>query len=153
MLKFSDKNTLTLVRIPFSSPNRQVKLLHGSPSKSIKTTQGVTAFFNHQSIIVLKVVSFNEFGSNGWDLYLFKGLTRKANAQSIPGVYPAVNLLLHAQGKCRVNKVLKLIESIEKRQSDLDNISEIYWVRQNARLWARMDLISPENEKNGMEII
>lgn len=148
-MDFLDKNNQIVIALSgVINNNNQYKVLFGKPVKITNYKSSELIAIPFYNLIIYQVWAGNKYGTTIWDIYVFTGTCDSKLLQSIPNIYPPVELWLYAKGKTRAKKFLKLIRNIQATEANLNLIPKNYWVRQNARLWTRMQLILPENEKN-----
>ena len=71
----------------------------------------------------------NEYGTQDWRVYVLK--TQSSGLLSkVPGISPAVKILLSSKGTVAVKRALKAIDEIEKESSvGLTEVPESYWLQ------------------------
>lgn len=106
------------------------RIRFGNVFKSKNTTLGSINIIKNQEIVVMQRWVGNEYGTQNWCLYIFRG----NGTTNVPGVYPKVNLLLFCSGSSRVNRVLALIKKINGNGINISNIEDSYYIYQNSRV-------------------
>ena len=84
--------------------------------------------------------SANEYGTQDWRIYVLQtnssGLLSK-----LPGITPAVKILLASKGSVAVKRTLKAIDKIEKESSvGLEAVPESYWRQVSNALLLKMPI-------------
>jgi len=85
---------------------------------------GDELFFNSGNIIVYAI-------SQGKKRRAFLFRTGPCGADILPGVYPAVNLLVQAKTREKVTRLLKIIASLSRRKMEIVSLSDSFFLRIN----------------------
>lgn len=91
------------------------KILYGTPERIIAGAEGEIAIFTNGI-----VAYFMAWGERKKHVYVFRC---ESGEQKIPGVYPAVRLLMEAKTRTKVARVRRLLVWLEKEKISLDGIS------------------------------
>ncbi len=119
---------LTHVQIHFVKDIINHRLLFGEPSEFIKLDKfRRLATFDAGRIFGYIRWRANEYGTQDWRLFIVK--TGSVNLLTpVPGVSPAVKLLVSASGSKEVKRSLKLLDKLKSDTAgNLETIPESYW--------------------------
>ena len=87
------------------------------------------------------------YGTCKWIFYVFRTGNITDVKNTLPGVYPKVDLLFFCYGATRVKRTLKIIAQIHRSGIEFNAISNEYWLHQHARIQTGKSLIFPYHEK------
>jgi hypothetical protein len=82
----------------------------------------------------------NAYGLKRWQLLVLQAGGPGEAMQKLVGIYPAIHVLLRANGERQVKLVLGQMSAIEALGSDLASVSSTYWRVAQNRLAARLPL-------------
>lgn len=101
------------------------RLLHGEPVEISQGVRGPIAIFPPGRLVAYLLERPRHVR-----LFLFRTcLDRATHLSEIPGVHPAVNLLLVARRRPTVKKVSKVFGLLTKHSGDIDELSDRFWLR------------------------
>ena len=121
---------LTHVQIHFVRDIINHRLLFGEPSEFIKLDKfRRLAVFEAGRIFGYIRWRANEYGTQDWRLFIAK--TGSVNLLTdVPGVAPAVQLLVSASGSKEVKRSLKLLDKLkDDTAGNLETVPESYWLQ------------------------
>lgn len=101
------------------------KLLYGDPFKSVQNEKGEVAIFQEGEIVGY----FLAWGERRRHLYLFQ--CGKGEA-SVPGVYPAVKILVDAGTRTRVSRLRNVLDWLQKNNYDMKALPDGFYARLQA---------------------
>ena len=119
---------LTHVQIHFVRDIINHRLLFGEPREFIKLDEfRRLAVFEAGRIFGYVRWRANEYGTQDWRLFIVK--TGSVNLLTpVPGISPAVKLLVSASGSKEVKRSLKLLDKLKSDTAgNLESIPESYW--------------------------
>lgn len=120
------------------------KIIAGSCDKTIKINKlEQVSFILPKQLIAMRRFNDSDVGFK-YLIYIFRTLDFIDLTTAVPGVVPKVDLLCWCYGANRVKKVLKLLNAIKSEGIDFKNLSNEYWVHQNARIQTGRALILPD---------
>jgi len=125
------------------------RLRFGTPFEFIKLdAQRKIALFKPGSIFGYIRWKANQYGTVDWRLYVLK-VARQGQLSCVPGVTPAVNVLVSVSGKEAMNRALPVIDHLENTAiSGLENVPESYWLTvSNALLLRQSPRELPRNHR------
>jgi hypothetical protein len=105
-------------------PSLHAHILHGTPLRVRPRPAGAIALFDERELVLYQVEN------RARQAYLFRGKGRV----SIPGVWPFVNLLVHASGRAPVRRLLGSLEWLVKHRHDPGALEDVFWLRLGALL-------------------
>lgn len=109
------------------------KVLHGSPEHFISGSKGEIAIFSAGV-----VAYFMAWGERKKHIYVFRC---EGGEQKIPGVYPAVTLLMEAKTRTKVARVRRLLLWLEREKISLDEVSPDLFARLQALIEGKKLLV------------
>ena len=122
-------NKLTQVQLHFVRNRINHRIRFGQPHEIIKLDKyRKVALFEPEKTFGYIRWRSNEHGTIDWRLYVLK-TTSKGHLSCIPGIAPAVKMLLSVTGKAAMKCALPIIDSLEKEAlNGIENIPESYWI-------------------------
>lgn len=126
---------ITQVQIHFVKGLINHRLRFGQPTKVIKLDRyrRLATFPMHEIFGYIRWRA-NEYGTQDWRVYILKTQPNGLVSQ-VPGILPAVKILVSAEGAASVKRALKAIDQCEEQAKDgLCSIPESYWARLNTSL-------------------
>jgi hypothetical protein len=112
----------------------------GNWFKSKTTNQDQIRLVLPKQLIAMQRWEGGSYGTTKWVLYIFRTGDKLRSKNIIPEVFPKVDLLFFCFGATRVNRTLKIIDHLG---AEFKNLSNEYWLHQNARIQTGMPLILP----------
>lgn len=82
----------------------------------------------------------NDYGTTVWHLSVLQAGRPGQSLQRMSGVLPGARRLLHVSGELKVQRVLRLIDSVEASGIASSEVSPAYWQLLHGRLAAREPL-------------
>ena len=141
--------TLTRVRLVSVAERVNVRLRFGQPLRERRIDRDRRElWFTPRSCLALVHWQANRYGTVVWWLAVLRTVRPGELAQTVPHVTPAVELLLKADGRERVQQVLQLIHRIERRGIVPLAVGPHYWRTVNNRLAARQPVPEYEPEQH-----
>lgn len=120
---------LTQVQLHFVRNRINHRIRFGQPDEIVKLDKyrKVALFGADKTFGYIRWRS-NEHGTIDWRLYVLKTIS-KGHLSCIPGIAPAVKMLLSAGGKVAMKRALPVIDNLEKEAlNGIENIPESYWL-------------------------
>jgi hypothetical protein len=100
-------------------------LLHGEPCAVAAGTLGRIALFEADRIVAYTLATVRRA-----NVFVFRTLAVDDRlAASVPGVYPRVCLLIHAQARAGIEQIRRLFAHIVKRGLDAAALSDLFYRR------------------------
>lgn len=126
MLPPSTEN-LTLVAEVYRKNRRNDRVLFGSTAKIVRRgwRRKFMAFEPNQ-IFGYEQWSGNKYGTQSWSILIARTVSTKTG-QSVKGITPGVDILLHVKGKIQVLRTLAVLDIIRGSSLELDDISAERW--------------------------
>jgi hypothetical protein len=101
------------------------RVVHGQPAESVGGGQGPIALYPPGRLVAYQVDS--RFSTR---LYVFRTLAAPSPAAAlVPGVHPAVDLLLETRTPGATAKACNLFSFVSKKGYEVDTISDAFWLR------------------------
>jgi hypothetical protein len=111
------------------------EILYGTPIAKMEKADGRTAFFDENSLVIYCISKGQKQRA-----YLFK--TCSKGNDLIPGVIPAVQLLIDATSRERVSRLLAVFKSLSRKNLDASKLDDNFFVRLNTLIENRIFRIS-----------
>jgi hypothetical protein len=110
-------------------------IFYGTPIAKSEKADGFTAFFDENTLVIYCISKGRKQRA-----YLFK--TCSNGRDSIPGVNPAVQILIEATSKEKVSRLLAVFTSLSRRNLDASKLDESFFIRLNTIIENRTFRIS-----------
>ena len=126
MVSTRSKN-LTLVAEVYRKNRRNDRVLFGSAAETVRRgwRRKFMAFEPNQ-IFGYERWTGNKYGTQSWSILIARTVSRKTG-QSVKGITPSVDILLHIKGKIQVLRTLAVLDIIRGSSLEFDDISAERW--------------------------
>ncbi|HSV78957.1 MAG TPA: DUF2840 domain-containing protein [Ramlibacter sp.] len=133
--------SLTRVVLAFVPERVNNRLRFGKPAYELVLDRWrSSAHFVPDAIFCRVCWLSNDYGTTVWHLSVLQGGRPGQPLQRMAGVLPGALRLLHVSGELKVQRVLRLIDSVETTGIAPTEVSPAYWQLLHGRLAAREPL-------------
>lgn len=102
-------------------------LIYGSPVSYNQGLRGKIALFSDSQLVIYCISKGRKHRA-----FIFK--TCISGRDRVPGVFPAVRLLAEAKTKGKITRLTRILSALTRREFDVSNLDEGFFIRINAIL-------------------
>lgn len=127
MERTTKSRTISHLSLTHLGPNANDRLLFGRPGKTEKLSSKSTLHvFERDQIFGYVRWRGDEYGTQTWRVIVAQAGSPGERLTRIPGIQPGAHLLLHAFGKARAKRALRVIDLLSEAHV-LHEIAPAYW--------------------------
>lgn len=144
---------LTRVVLAFVPERVNNRLRFGKPAHEIILDRWrSTAHFLPDAVFCRVCWLANDYGTTVWHLSVLQAGRPGQPLQRMAGVLPGAQRLLHVSGELKVQRVLRLIDSVEALGIAPTEVSPAYWQMLHGRLATRESLPEYTTERHAAHL-